>query len=351
MLLDDGAQRDLGLIIVDVSARHAAEARERALRKRLDRIMNGMARLVLFSIDVELAVVEVTDGLAELIGWTRGSPPRELAALLALVHPTDRIELERRLTRAIENRGALEYEFRVYADLGERWLRISGSVVDEPLRIVGSGMDVTDRRALEKQVLEVSEQLQRQIGQDLHDGLGQLLTGTAFLAKGLVDYVDDEYAAQANRVVELINQAITRVRSLARGLSPIHVEAKSLVTVLRDVVSESGKLLGVECIFDHHDDVESDEPATIMQLCLIVREAITNAVRHGQARRIVVRLMREGERDVLCIEDNGIGISSSPATQEGLGLRSMRHRASAIGGSLEVCRGDVGTVVRCSFGG
>src|SRR6202012_4691744 len=87
--------------------------------------------------------------------------------------------------------------------------------------------DVTERRRMDRQLLDVSEQLQRQIGQDLHDGLGQLLTGTAFLAKGLLASVDDEYRPHAERVVELINQAIARVRSLARGLSPIRVEARS----------------------------------------------------------------------------------------------------------------------------
>jgi signal transduction histidine kinase len=209
--------------------------------------------------------------------------------------------------------------------------------------------DVTERRQLERRILEVGEQLRRQIGQDLHDGLGQLLTGTAFLAKGLESNVVDDYRPQAHRVVELINLAIARVRNLARFLSPIHVEARSPEAVLRDVIAESAKVLGVDCVLELPGPIDAIGSGTIAQLCLIVREAVTNAVRHGRADRVVVRLLREGDRSLLSIEDNGAGIDESPMIKEGLGLRSMRQRAAMIGGALEVRRGAVGTVVRCGW--
>jgi two-component system sensor kinase FixL len=209
--------------------------------------------------------------------------------------------------------------------------------------------DVTERTLHERRIVEVSEQLQRRIGQDLHDGLGQLLTGTAFLAKGLESSVSASERPQAQRVTELINQAIARVRSLARGLSPVPAVEESLEAVLRGVVAESAKLFGLECRFERRDAVASVRPAAVAQLSLIAREAITNAVRHGRAGRIVVSLARTGHRSLLSIEDDGIGISQPPTLVEGLGLRSMRARASHIGGTLEVARAEVGTVVRCYF--
>lgn len=209
--------------------------------------------------------------------------------------------------------------------------------------------DATDGSVLERQVLEASEQLQRQIGQDLHDGLGQLLTGTAFLAKSLEQSVGPERQAQAQRVVDLLNQAIGRVRILARGLSPIHVEAQSFEAVLRHVVGESSELLGVSCRLDLRHASDTTNPATIAQLCLIVREAITNAVRHGKALHINVGLSRVQEQRVLTIEDDGIGIGEVERPLEGLGLRSMRYRAKMIGGWLEVTRKAAGTVVRCGW--
>jgi signal transduction histidine kinase len=209
--------------------------------------------------------------------------------------------------------------------------------------------DMTQRRVLERQVLEASEQLQRQIGQDLHDGLGQLLTGTAFLAKGLQHSLASEQKPQAQRIVELINLAIARVRSLARGLSPIHVDARSLELVIRSTVSEASELLGVSCELELVDFIDEAQPAAIAQLCLIAREAITNAVRHGHAQHIIVRLARLGGQSVLSVEDDGVGIGDIDKPLEGLGLRSMRYRAKMIGGKLDIVRTRSGTTVRCSW--
>jgi two-component system, LuxR family, sensor kinase FixL len=209
--------------------------------------------------------------------------------------------------------------------------------------------DMTQRYVLERQLLEVSEQLQRQIGQDLHDGLGQLLTGTAFLAKGLQHGLALEHQAQAQRIVELINQAIARVRSLARGLAPIHVEAQGLVAVLRGTVTEASELLGVACELELHEFVDEAEAGVVSQLCLIAREAITNAVRHGRATHIVVRLSRVEDQSVLSVDDDGVGIGEVDKPFEGLGIRSMRYRAKMIGGKLEVVRTRRGTTVRCSW--
>lgn len=203
--------------------------------------------------------------------------------------------------------------------------------------------------AMELRLLEASQQLRRQIGQDLHDGLGQLLTGTAFLAKALQHSLAEEHQPQVERIVALINQAIARVRALSHGLSPIAVEADSLEGVLRDTVVEASELMGVHCelaLDASFGDLQRD---TITHLGLITREAITNAVRHGRAQHIVVRLARDGERSLLTVEDDGIGIISSDAPPEGLGLRSMRQRAQMIGGELAIVPTQPGTTVRCSF--
>lgn len=209
--------------------------------------------------------------------------------------------------------------------------------------------DMTHRRSAERQVLDATEQLQRQIGQDLHDGLGQLLTGTAFLAKGLQHALSEEHQPQAQRIVELINHAIARVRSLARGLSPIHVEARSLESVLRSTVNEASELLGVDCELKLVDFIDHAPPAAISQLCLIAREAITNAVRHGHAQHIVVRLSRYGVHSMLSVEDDGEWIGDLDKPLEGLGLRSMRYRAKMIDGKLDIVRTRSGTTVRCTW--
>jgi signal transduction histidine kinase len=198
-------------------------------------------------------------------------------------------------------------------------------------------------------VLEVSEQLRRQIGQDLHDGLGQLLTGTAFLAKALQHSLPAEHQPQVERIVALINQAIARVRALSRGLSPSGAESHGLEGGLRDTVHEASDLLGVHCELALECSGEGLPADSITQLCLIAREAITNAVRHGRAQHIVVRLAQRGVERVLTVEDDGTGITPSDVPPEGLGLRSMRQRAQMIGGQLDILSTGSGTTVRCAF--
>jgi signal transduction histidine kinase len=114
-------------------------------------------------------------------------------------------------------------------------------------------------------------------------------------------------------------------------------------------VSEASELLGVECDLRLDDYVDTAQPTAIAQLCLIAREAITNAVRHGHAQRIVVHLTRVGDQSVLSLEDDGVGIGEIDKPLEGLGLRSMRYRAKMIGGKLDVVRTRTGTTVRCCW--
>jgi two-component system sensor kinase FixL len=202
---------------------------------------------------------------------------------------------------------------------------------------------------MEIRLSEVSQQLRRQIGQDLHDGLGQLLTGTAFLAKALQHSLPEEHQPQVERVVSLINQAIARVRALSHGLSPVGVDADSLEGVLRDTVVEASELMGVRCELALEASFGALQPDTVTHLGLITREAITNAVRHGRAQHIIVRLAHSNGDSVLTVEDDGTGITPSDVPPEGLGLRSMRQRAQMIGGQLQIVPTQPGTTVRCSF--
>jgi signal transduction histidine kinase len=169
------------------------------------------------------------------------------------------------------------------------------------------------------------------------------------LTKGLQHTLALEYQPQAQRIVELINLAISRVRSLAHGLSPIHVDAKSLEAVLRQTVSEASELLGVACELELDQYEDTAQPDAIAQLCLIAREALTNAVRHGHAQNIVVKLSRSGDQSTLSVADDGVGIGELDKPLEGLGLRSMRYRAQMIGGKLDILHTRRGTTVRCCW--
>lgn len=214
------------------------------------------------------------------------------------------------------------------------------------------GRDVTERRWLERRLLTVTEAEQQRIGADLHDGLGQKLTGLACLATALRDRLSGAEAAQASLIAALANDATIESRAIARGLCPVQLEqAGGLVAALTDLVENTGLVHGVHCRLRGDAPEEETLPhLTAVQLYRIAQEAINNAVRHGRARQIEVTLSSQGRERSLRIEDDGLGFDgSSPRMRQG-GLRIMEYRANLIGGTLLVdAQPGAGTRIHCQF--
>lgn len=211
--------------------------------------------------------------------------------------------------------------------------------------------DVTDERRMERDILEVSEQERERIGQDLHDDLGQILTGISLLAKGLQQKLARSAPTEADEVGQIdehIKNAISQTRALARGLLPIGLEKHGLEGALEELTNNVDSIYGIQCSFE---GVAVDlERADARHVFRIAQEAVNNALKHGEATQIDVRLIDNGENRILIIEDNGVGISNDVDAGVGMGLRLMKYRASKIGGSLDVRpRPDRGTVVHCRF--
>ncbi len=219
--------------------------------------------------------------------------------------------------------------------------------------IIATGIDITERKELEKAILEISAREQRRIAQDLHDGLGQHLTGIAFMAKAhearLAEQKRPE-TGEAARIVKLVNDAIHKTRELARGLLPVVSDSYGLMSALQVWAAEVEDLFGVSCSFHCDKPVLIHDDTMATHLYHIAQEAVNNAIRHGHPTRIVVRLAVEQGRGTLLIQDDGKGISETCRTARGMGLHIMNYRAGMIGGSLEVRRNGVrGTVVTCIF--
>lgn len=213
--------------------------------------------------------------------------------------------------------------------------------------------DISERLRMEKEILDISAAEQRRIGQDLHDGLGQQLTGIAFLSKGLeqrLAALDPALAAEAGRIVALVNEAISTTRGLSKGLSPIGLEGEGLAATLQRMTANIADVFGAACLFDCDAAPEVDEAAAL-HLYRIAQEAINNALRHGCAKTIAVRLTTAstGVR-MLSIDDDGHGLAELDESR-GMGLRLMRYRASMINGQLEIVPkpGGAGTRVICVF--
>jgi PAS domain S-box-containing protein len=220
--------------------------------------------------------------------------------------------------------------------------------------VIASGNDVTERKRLERALLEISGREQRRIGQDLHDGLGQHLTGTAFMSKALQQRLEDHgvpEAIEARKIVGLVNEAIEKTRELARGLVPVMSGEDGLMVSLQRFAGEIEDLFNVSCRFVCDTPVLMDDLAAATHLFHIAQEAVSNAIKHGRSRRLVIELSARDGIGRLAIEDDGSGTEMVGPGQRGMGLHIMRYRANMIGGSLQLrTEGpNLGTTVDCVF--
>ena len=215
------------------------------------------------------------------------------------------------------------------------------------------GVDVTDRRKLERQVLEISAREQMRIGQDLHDRLGQHLTGVAFKSQVLAEDLQAKNvsdASTASTIVEMVSDAINQTRGLARGLYPVHLEADGLMTAMQELAAQTQSTFTIRCRFVCEEPILIYDVSVATHLYRIAQEALNNAVRHGKPKSIEIRLQEDGDAVELRIQDDGIGIDPEANGKQGLGLSIMQYRARMIDGTLQIARGDTGgTVVTCSL--
>jgi signal transduction histidine kinase len=203
---------------------------------------------------------------------------------------------------------------------------------------------------LERRILEISEAERSRIGQDLHDGVGQHLTGTSMMAKRLSQRLAGEssrYAADALKISELLNEAIGSTRDLGKLLSPPLLSQEGLGVALADLCKNAEALFGIRCTFFDRTPTPFRDPATGTHLYRITQEAISNAVKHGQAREVVVELLHDGPTVWLKVSNDGRPFVEPPPGASGLGLRIMRYRAKMIGARLQIATKDGKTAIIC----
>jgi signal transduction histidine kinase len=218
--------------------------------------------------------------------------------------------------------------------------------------VILTGIDVTESKRLERTILDISGREQRRIGQDLHDGLGQHLTGVAFMSKVLEQKLREKElpeAAEAAKIVALVNQAIDKTRELSHGLLPVLSDARGLMAALERLAFQVEDLFQVSCAFECDRPVLIRESGIATHLYHIAQEAVNNALKHGHPQHIAIRLTG-GDGPCLWVEDDGVGLTESRTCGrpgQGMGLLIMTYRAKMIGGSLEVRPSQAGGVLVC----
>ena len=214
--------------------------------------------------------------------------------------------------------------------------------------------EVEDRKSLEKELLSVIERERRRIGQELHDGIGQQLAGITFMAEVLRGKLRHKSLTKeipfAGRISTCVGQVAQQTRNLARGLAPVDLDINGLAPALEELAATTEQLFDVSCICECERTVAKNDASVTINLYRIAQEAITNAIKHGRAKYIRVRVAGKNGRSALSVESDGLAFSDGQARSGGMGLRIMRYRAETINGSLDIRKGARGgTLVTCVF--
>ncbi len=218
-------------------------------------------------------------------------------------------------------------------------IELSVTEVDHLQQFTGFVKDVSKRKQLEKEVVEIALFEQRRIGQELHDGIGQELTGLRFLVEALADMNPEKHSPAAELVAKIdksIKTTLEHVREISRGLISFNVNADRVLAAFDDLASRSSQLFGIKCVFDCEPPVVVRTDLIAAHLYRIGQEAIVNAVTHGHAKHVTMGLHEVGGTIQLQIVDDGKGIDSPNYQEQGSGVRIMHYRAGLIGATLQV---------------
>lgn len=351
----DGNVGGIVIFTEDITARRQAEEslreREARLQAILDTAVDGIITIN------EHGIIESVNPAAEMLF---GYPAAEMIGrnVTLLMPPPYREEHDGYLANYL--RTGIKHMLGIGREVQGR--RKDGSIFPLELALnevchgarwfTGILHDLSRRRMLERQVLEIAALEQQRIGQELHDGVGQELTGLGMMAGALARRLAEGPPAEqelARGLAEGLIRVHEQVRALCRGLITVELDAGGLQVALAELAIQTRDQSGIACRFECPEPVLVSDPPTAKHLYRIAQEAVSNALRHGRPQRIRLGLCHEAEDLRLTIQDDGIGVQEPLNLNQGLGLSTMRYRAGMLGGTLLIGPAEGGgTLVACS---
>jgi PAS domain S-box-containing protein len=342
----DGKIVALTLVATETTEQVRAERAIATQARMIESMLEGVA------VVNEQGVIEITNpAFDRMFGYRRGDLiGREMAEL------ANGAFAQRRRTQVKSEASSRSLEFEAQRRDGSYF---AAAGVLSRFEVAGSNhslvvlQDVSERKQLERAILQAVNREQYRIGNDLHDGLGQELTGIALMLRGVAGRLTTEYPVilpEVESITRLVSNAIENTRALARGLSPVNLERGGLQDALEGLAMNAMELYGVQVVFSHRLQAAAKPLGAELanHLYRIAQEAVRNAVRHGQARTIRLHLAVARAKVSLAITDDGIGLPEQAMDATGMGLKIMRYRARMLGGEVHFERVEPnGTRVLC----
>ena len=329
-------------------------AAEAALKERYENLFENASDVV-FTHDLAGHLTSINRAGERLLRRCREQLlGRPLAALVA-EEQREAVTLWLAQTREGPEPPSVEWDF-LNAEGQRLRLEISARVIEQAGRepeVECVARDITERKGLEREILEISNREQRRIGHDLHDGVCQQLAAIAYRLDILADQLQEQgvpETTEAGRIGALVQEAMQQTRGVARGLFPVRLDESGLATALAEFAENTSHLFRVQCHFQGEDLARPLDKSISLHLYYIAQEAVSNAIKHGQATQVLVELTEARDRLVLSVQDNGGGFRPGSSGATGMGIGIMRYRARMIGATLALkSEPTAGTQITCAL--
>ncbi len=289
-------------------------------------------------------------GAEDLLGWTEKDVQQQP---LTKVIPKFLAAKDR---KSLSRPGTSYPELALQKKNGETVrVKIDSTAVPPGESLIGGHLfliqDLTEKKFLEKALLEASDREQRRIGQELHDHLCQHLLGAAFAAKALAGALDrdqSKHAPQLHDLARLVNDAVSQVRDISRGLHPVELDAAGLMSSLQELANRVAQ--STPCTFRCERRVLIKNSADALNAYRIAQDIVTTAMQQTGAKNIEIALSKSGSLISLQLKDDGKTEGELTADPAGVAAKTIQYRAQAMNGSLTMTFDPKsGTHATCTF--